>query len=61
MNELTLATALKALGFDAGWAGNEHGITMWLNTEPQPSEAELTAAGWVKAELKATDETPTAD
>jgi hypothetical protein len=61
MNELTLATALKALGFEAGWAGNEHGITMWLNTEPQPSEAELTAAGWVKAKAEATDETPTAD
>ena len=61
MNELTIASALKALGFDAGWAGNEHGITMWLNTEPQPSEAELKAAGWVKAELEATDETPIAD
>ena len=61
MNELTLAMALKALGFDDGWAGNDYGIILWENTEPQPSEAELTAAGWVKLEAEATDETPTVD
>jgi hypothetical protein len=55
MNELTLAIALKALGFNDGWAGNEHGITLWLNTAKQPTEAELTAAGWVKALLEDAD------
>lgn len=52
MNELTLATALKALGFQDGWAGNEYGITLWLNTEPQPTEAELIKAGWVKPDAE---------
>ena len=48
MNELTIITALNKLGFDKGWAVNEHGIILWENTEPQPTETELIAAGWVK-------------
>lgn len=55
MNELTIKTALNKLGFEAGWAANEYGIILWENTEPQPTEKELTAAGWVKP----SDETPT--
>ena len=57
MNELTIVTALKKLGFEKGWALNEYGITLWENTEPQPTEKELVAAGWVKP----SDETPTTD
>jgi hypothetical protein len=48
MIPMTIITALNALGFESGWAANEHGITFWGNTEPQPTEAQLTAAGWVK-------------
>ena len=55
MNELTIITALKKLGFEAGWAASEYGIILWTNTEPQPTEKELIAAGWVKP----SDETPT--
>jgi hypothetical protein len=48
MNELTIITALKKLGFQAGWAASENGIILWENEEPQPTEKELKAAGWVK-------------
>ena len=48
MNELTIITALKKLGFDAGWAASENGIILWENEEPQPTEKELKAAGWAK-------------
>jgi len=48
MNELTIITALKKLGFEAGWAASEHGIILWENTEPQPTETELIKAGWLK-------------
>jgi hypothetical protein len=48
MNELTISKALIALGFDTGWAANEYGIILWENEEPQPTEKELKAAGWVK-------------
>jgi len=58
---MTITKALNSLGYESGWAANEYGITFWENTEPQPTEAELIAAGWVKAEVEAKDETPTAD
>lgn len=48
MNELTIITALKKLGFETGWAASENGIILWTSTEPQPTEKELKAAGWVK-------------
>lgn len=56
MTEPTLATALIALGFTDGWAISGDIIVLWENDAPQPTEAELTAAGWVKP-----DEAPTAD
>ena len=49
-NELTIVVALNKLGFEAGWAASEQGIILWENTEPQPTEAELIAAGWAKLE-----------
>jgi hypothetical protein len=52
MNELTIETALKSLGFLSGWAATEHGIILWLNKEPQPTEAELIKAGWVKPDAE---------
>jgi len=52
MSEMTITTALKALGFEAGWAANEYGITLWLNDEKQPTEAELKKAGWVKPDAE---------
>jgi hypothetical protein len=57
MNELTISKALNALGFEAGWAASEYGIILWENSEPQPTEAQLLAAGWVKP---ADEATPTA-
>jgi hypothetical protein len=48
MNQLTITKALIALGYESGWAANEYGIILWENAEPQPTEAELIKAGWVK-------------
>jgi hypothetical protein len=48
MIEMTIETALRALGFDNGWAANDYGIILWENEEQQPSDEELVAAGWVK-------------
>lgn len=45
---MTIETALRALGFDKGWAANENGIVMWENDKPQPTESQLISAGWVK-------------
>lgn len=52
MNELTISKALIKLGFNTGWAVTEQGIFLWENDEPQPTEAELKAAGWVKPDAK---------
>lgn len=56
MTEPTLATAIKALGFSDGWAISGDTIVLWENTEPQPTEAELIKAGWIKP-----NEAPIAD
>lgn len=56
ITEPSLVTALVALGFTEGWAVSGDTITLWENEAPQPTEAELIAAGWVKP-----DEAPTAD
>jgi hypothetical protein len=47
---LTITKALEALGFIDGWAANEYGIILWEREEPQPTEAQLVAAGWIKPE-----------
>jgi hypothetical protein len=52
MNEITIITALKKLGFDSGWVANEQGIILWENDTPQPTEAELKKAGWVKPDAE---------
>lgn len=47
----TIQTALNSLGFEDGWAANEiDGIILWTRNEPQPTEAELISAGWIKPE-----------
>jgi hypothetical protein len=61
MIEMTITKALVSLGYESGWAANEHGITLWDNEQKQPTEAELISAGWVKPQQEATDETLTAD
>ena len=49
MIEPTICTALTALGFVGGYAANDDlGIILWVRDEPQPIEAELIAAGWLK-------------
>jgi hypothetical protein len=55
MIEMTITKALYSLGFTDGWGASEaNGIIIWLNDEPQPTEAELIKAGWIK-------QTPTPD
>jgi hypothetical protein len=45
----TIVAALNSLGFVDGWAANEaDGIILWTREEPQPTEEELVAAGWIK-------------
>ena len=47
----SIAHAIISLGFSDGWAANEiDGIIVWENDAPQPTEAELIAAGWIKPE-----------
>ena len=50
MNHDTLVNALLTLGFDSGWVVTDGIIELWENDEPQPTEAELIAAGWIKPE-----------
>ena len=48
---ITIDTALRSLGFESGWAASEaDGIILWERDEPQPTQEELIAAGWVKPE-----------
>lgn len=47
----TIVQALASLGIDDGYAANEaEGIILWTRNEPEPTEAELIAAGWIKPE-----------
>jgi len=49
MIEPTICTALTSLGFVGGYAANDDlGIILWIRDEPQPTETELIAAGWIK-------------
>lgn len=48
-NTNSLADVLVRLGFETGWATANDEITLWENDEPQPTEEELLAAGWVKS------------
>ena len=51
MIESTIALALRTLGFTDNWAANDvEGIVLWEHDTPQPTEAELIAAGWIKPE-----------
>ena len=44
----SISDALVALGFDGGWAVANNQIIIWERNEPQPTEADLIAAGWIK-------------
>ena len=59
MTESTICLALLSLGFDNGWAASEaDGIILWTREEPQPTDAELIAAGWVKTDKFNDDQQP---
>jgi hypothetical protein len=48
-DKLSIQITLEALGYPNGWAGDDiHGITVWINDDPQPTEEQLVAAGWIK-------------
>ena len=50
-NNGTIGEAIKSLGFDGGWAADDaKGIVLWARDEPQPTETQLIAAGWIKPE-----------
>jgi hypothetical protein len=44
MNHEDIVSGLKQLGFYSGWVISGEEITLWENTEPQPTEAELLKA-----------------
>ena len=49
--EMTIVAALEKLGYVDGFAANEElGILVWTHAEPQPTETDLIAAGWIKPE-----------
>lgn len=49
MIDFTIGEALNALGYSNGWAASESlGIILWEHDDPQPTEEQLIAAGWVK-------------
>lgn len=48
MKDTDLPAVLTKMGYDTGWAANAYRIILWERDEPQPTEAELTAAGWIK-------------
>lgn len=46
---MSIVIALNKLGFEQGYACNDvAGIILWDRPEPQPTESELIAAGWIK-------------
>ena len=47
---MMLDEVLKQLGFQNDWVIDDYGIVLWERSEPQPTEAELVAAGWIKPE-----------
>jgi hypothetical protein len=61
MNGKEIGKGLLQLGFNSGWAITGNEITLWENTEPQPSAQEISDAAklWentvaAEAEAKAT-------
>jgi hypothetical protein len=45
MNHKSVIEALTALGFTSGWVVTNGKIELWENSAPQPTKAELIAAG----------------
>lgn len=60
MIDSTISLALQSLGFVDGWAANEaNGIILWERDEPQPTDEELVAAGWIKPQPTLEEENST--
>ena len=53
MTHQEIINGLKQLGFFTGWAVSEETIILWENSEPQPSEKQLSDAAklWEKTLL----------
>lgn len=58
MNNQEIVNGLSQLGFNSGWVATDDEITLWENSEPQPTAKEISDAAklWAKtqaAEVKA--------
>ena len=55
MTNQEITNGLKQLGFDSGWVVTGDEITLWENTEPQPSNEAITKAAklWKQTEVTA--------
>ena len=54
MNHKSVVDALIKLGFNQGWVVTAGNIELWENDAPQPTKAELIAAGAFKEEAQST-------
>ncbi len=55
MNTQEITNGLKQLGFDSGWVVTGDQITLWENTEPQPTAKAIADAAklWQQSETAA--------
>ncbi len=53
MNGKEISNGLLQLGFNSGWAITDNEITLWENTEPQPTVKEISDAAklWETTQL----------
>jgi len=53
MNGKEISNGLLQLGFNSGWAITDNEITLWENTEPQPTAKEISDAAklWETTQL----------
>ena len=51
-----IIAGLKQLGFNSGWVVTGEEITLWENSEPQPTKAQLLAASNLWAQTLETNE-----
>lgn len=50
MSHQEIVDGLLQLGFDSGWVISDDEITLWQNTEPQPTKSKIAAAAVLYAQ-----------